>query len=372
MTSRPDFIPIYRPDLSGNERAYVLDCVDSSWISSIGPYIGRFEEALQHISGASHAVCVSNGTVALHLALHCLGIGPGDEVIVPTFTFIASVNAVTYTGATPVFVDSRESDWLLDPHKIEPLITSRTKAILPVHLYGAICDMPAIMGIARRHGIYVVEDCAESLGSKLKGQHTGTFGDVGTFSFFGNKTLTTGEGGAVIAGDEKLASRLRMAKGQGQSATRRYWHEVLGFNYRMTNIQAAIGLAQSERLPQILARKHLIAQRYRELLAGVPVVFQKPMDAVESSDWLVSILLPKSANRDTVMSVMAENGVETRPVFYCAHQMPMYSRQRNTTVALVAEEISSRGISLPSYPALTEPELHRVAVALKAALECLN
>jgi perosamine synthetase len=369
MAIKPDLIPVYRPELSGNERAYVLDCLDSSWISSIGSYIGRFEESLCQITGAPNAISVCNGTVALHLALHCLDIGPGDEVIVPTFTFIASVNAIAYTGAKPVFAESRESDWLIDPDKLDSLITHRTKAIVPVHLYGAICDMPAIMGIARRRGIHVVEDCAESLGSRLEGQHTGTFGDIGTFSFFGNKTITTGEGGAVITADGKLASRLRMTKGQGQSLTRRYWHEVLGFNYRMTNIQAAIGLAQSERLPQILRRKHSIAKRYRELLSHLPVAFQVPMHGVESSDWLVSILLPKPANRDIVMATMAKYGVETRPVFYCAHHMPMYGEQRNTTVAPVAEEISSRGLSLPSYPALTELELERVVLALKAALE---
>jgi perosamine synthetase len=368
MATRPDFIPVYRPDLSGSERAYVLDCMDSSWISSIGSYIGRFEEALTHLTGAPHAVCVSNGTVALHLALHCLDVRAGDEVIVPTFTFIASVNAIAYTGAMPVFAESRASDWLIDPEKIEPLITRRTKAILPVHLYGAICDMPAIMDIARRYGLRVVEDCAESLGSKLAGRHTGTFGDVGTFSFFGNKTLTTGEGGAVITSDDELASRLRMTKGQGQSATRRYWHEVLGFNYRMTNIQAAIGLAQAERLAQILARKHAIGRRYRELLAGLPVEFQKPVGAVESSDWLVSILLPGSVDRDTAMAIMAEHGVETRPVFHCAHRMPMYAAQSAATATPVADYISSRGISLPSYPALTEAELERVVLALKAAL----
>ena len=254
-------IPLYRPDLSGNEKKYVLDCIDSTWISSIGEYVGKFEKALGQITGAPHAIVVCNGTVALHLAVHCLGIGPGDEVIVPTFTYIASVNAIAQTGATPIFAESRQSDWLIDPTKIEALITPRTKAIMPVHLYGAVCDMPAIMEIARKHGLKVIEDCAESLGATLHGQHTGTFGDIGTFSFFGNKTITTGEGGAVIATDTALSQRLRIVKGQGQSLTRRYWHEELGFNYRMTNIAAAIGFAQSERLPQILARKRTVAKR---------------------------------------------------------------------------------------------------------------
>lgn len=369
MAARLPQIPVYRPDLSGNERAYVLDCVESSWISSIGGYIGRFEAALREITGAPHAIAVCNGTVALHLALHCLDIGAGDEVIVPSFTYIASVNAIAQTGATPIFADSKASDWLLDPEKIEPLITARTRAILPVHLYGAICDMPAILKIARKHGLRVVEDCAESLGARLAGRHTGMFGDVGAFSFFGNKTLTTGEGGAVIAMDEALAERLRIVKGQGQSLTRRYWHEELGFNYRMTNIQAAIGVAQSERLAVILDRKRAIAHAYRRMLAEYPVTFQQPMTGVQSSDWLVSILLPAGLDRDAAMATMAERGVDTRPVFYCAHHMPMYAAHKAATCAPIAEDISSRGISLPSFPTLTMAEMERVASALGEALK---
>jgi len=360
--------PVYRPDLSGNERAYVLDCIDSSWISSIGKYIGEFEAALRRISGAEDAISLSNGTVALHLAVHCLDIGPGDEVIVPTFTYIASVNAIAQTGAKPVFAESRASDWLLDPDRIEALITGRTKAIMPVHLYGAICDMPAIMALARRHNLRVIEDCAESLGATLNGQHSGTFGDVGTFSFFGNKTLTTGEGGAVITNDGALARRMRIVKGQGQSLTRRYWHEELGFNYRMTNIQAAIGLAQSERLADILARKRAISRRYRDVLAGHPVTFQAPLPGVVSSDWLVSLLLPPAVDRDAVMRRMSDRGVETRPVFYCAHQMPMYRAPEMDGSFPIARDISERGISLPSYPALTDRDVDYVAQVLIDAI----
>jgi len=361
-------IPVYRPFLFGNEKQYVLDCMESSWISSIGKYIGKFEEALASIIGVPQAVSVCNGTAALHLALHCLDIGPGTEVIVPTFTYIASVNTIAQTGAKPVFVDSRPGDWLLDPTKLEALITPRTKAIMAVHLYGAVCDMPAIMDIARRHGLRVVEDCAESLGSTLNDQHTGTFGDVGTFSFFGNKTITTGEGGAVVAIDQALSQRMRMVKGQGQSLTRRYWHEVLGFNYRMTNIEAAIGLAQTEHLPNILARKRAISVRYRELLASLPVVFQKTGPGVSSSEWLVSILLPAGCDRDRLMATMQSLQVETRPVFFCAHHMPMYLAGSEGIWTPVAEDIAARGISLPSFPAITQAELHQVAEALSTAL----
>ena len=313
-------------------------------------------------------VCVCNGTVALHLAVHCLGIGPGDEVIVPTFTYIASVNAIAQTGATPVFAESRESDWLLDPTEIEPLITPRTKAILPVHLYGAVCDMPAIMAVARKHGLKVIEDCAESLGATLHGQHTGTFGDIGTFSFFGNKTITTGEGGAVITMDAGLSQRLRIVRGQGQSLTRRYWHEELGFNYRMTNIAAAIGCAQSERLTQILAQKQAIARRYRAHLFGLPVTFQRLDAGVSSNEWLVSILLPRGCDRERLMADMEAKYIETRPVFFCAHHMPMYERRNPPVRTPIADDIAARGISLPSYPTLSEADQQRVVGALSDAL----
>jgi perosamine synthetase len=359
-------IPVYRPDLSGNERAYVVNCIDSTWISSLGAYIGKFEAAIAGITGAKHAASVCNGTVALHLPLHCMGVGPGDEVIVPAFTYIASVNTIAQTGATPVFAESRAGDWLLDPEDVERRITPRTKAIMPVHLYGGACDMPAIMEIARRRGVRVLEDAAEALGTTLHGKHVGTFGDAGSFSFFGNKTVTTGEGGMVVTDDDDFAASLRMTKGQGQSLTRRYWHEVLGFNYRMTNICAAIGLAQAERLPQILAAKRRLARFYKDTLASLPVTFQKPIAGVESADWLVSLLLPPGTDRERLMAEMQAAGVETRPVFYPAHHMPMYRQDAHFAVA---EDVAARGISLPSFPALTDDELGRVCEALRAALQ---
>ncbi|WP_458095439.1 DegT/DnrJ/EryC1/StrS family aminotransferase [Roseomonas sp. WA12] len=363
-TAQP-LIPVYRPDLSGNERAYVLNCVDSTWISSIGAYIGKFEAAISGFTGAKHAAAVCNGTVALHLPLHCMGIGPGDEVIVPAFTYIASVNTIAQTGAKPVFVESRAGDWLLDPEDVERAITPRTKAIMPVHLYGGACDMPAIMEIARRRGVKVMEDAAEALGTTIHGRHVGTFGDAGSFSFFGNKTVTTGEGGMVVTDDDDFAAQLRQVKGQGQSLTRRYWHEVLGFNYRMTNICAAIGLAQTERLPQILAAKRRLARFYKDAMAELPVTFQVPVEGVESADWLVSLLLPEGTDRDRLMAEMQAAGVETRPVFFPAHHMPMY---REDTRYPIAEDIAARGISLPSFPALTDDELGRVVEALTDAL----
>ena len=358
-------IPVYRPDLSGNERRYVLECVDSSWISSLGTFIERFEGAVSKESGAPHAIAVCNGTVALHLALHCLDIGPGDEVIVPTFTYIASVNTIAQTGATPVFAESRKSDWLLDPADVERRITPRTKAIMPVHLYGAACDMDALTEIAQRHELKIVEDCAEALGTFIGGRHVGTFGDVGTLSFFGNKTITTGEGGMVITSNEALARRMRITKGQGQSLTRRYWHDVLGFNYRMTNIAAAIGLAQMERFDAILVRKRAIANQYRQEALNLPVTFQVVDPGVTSSEWLVSLLLPESIDRERLMAVMDFEGVETRPVFYPAHHMPMHHRDERFPLA---ESIATRGLSLPSYPALSDADISRVMDTLANAL----
>lgn len=355
-------IPVYQPDLSGNEKKYVVDCLDSQWISSIGIYTEKFEKTFAEFVDSPFAIGVSNGTVALHLALHCLNVGPGDEVIVPTFTYIASVNTIKQTGATPIFVECNQDDWLIDVKDVMAKITPRTKAILPVHLYGAVCDMPVLREIAAAHDISLVEDCAEALGSTLDGQHVGTFGDIGTFSFFGNKTVTTGEGGMVIANDPDVAARLRKVKGQGQSLERRYWHDEIGFNYRMTNICAAIGLAQMERVDAILSRKREIAAIYRELLKDSPVTFQTRRPGVVSSDWLISLLLPDGAGREALMQSMRERNVDTRPVFYCAHQMPMYKLE---TEFPVSERIARLGISLPSYPALTDQDVERVVATLR-------
>jgi perosamine synthetase len=363
--AKPPLIPVYRPDLTGNERRYVLDCVESGWISSNGDYIARFERAFAEFTGARHAIAVCNGTVALHLALHCLGIGAGDEVIVPTFTYISSVNAIAYTGATPVFAESREADWLLDPIDVEKRITPRTRAIMLVHLYGAACNVEAFRDIARRYDLKIVEDCAEALGTTVQGRHVGMAGDVAAFSFFGNKTITTGEGGMVVTNDDALAARLRQAKGQGQSLTKRYWHEVLGFNYRMTNIAAAIGLAQVERVEAILARKRRLGEIYRSMAAALPVAFQRISPDVASSHWLVTILLPRGINREKVMEDMLAANVDTRPTFFCAHTMPMYA---SSEVFATAQDVAARGLSLPSYPTMSDGDVARVVEALRHAL----
>lgn len=364
----PMNIPVYTPDLSGNEKKYVLDALESGWISSIGAYVDKFEKSLAEETGFRNVIAVCNGTVALHLAIHCLDIGPGDEVIVPTFTYIASVNTIAQTGAKPVFVDVQASDWLMDPEQIERKITSKTKAIMPVHLYSGLCD-DRVNELARQHGLSIIEDCAEALGSNRSGRHAGIGADVATFSFFGNKTVTTGEGGAVASNNDALAARMRKVKGQGQSLTRRYWHDELGFNYRMTNIAAAVGVAQMERFSQIVERKQHIASLYRSHLNGFPFDFQKPSGDVTSNEWLVSLLLPDGSDRDLIMAEMAANGVDTRPVFYCAHHMPMYFSEERFPIA---ENIASRGISLPSYPGLTDDDIERVCDVLKSASKVGN
>jgi perosamine synthetase len=359
------FIPVYRPDLSGNERRYVLECLDTSWISSNGAFVAQFEAEFARVLGVPHAVTVTNGTVALHLALHGLGVGPGDEVIVPTLTYISCVNTIVQTGATPIFVDSRLSDWLMDPDDVNSKITERTKAIIAVHLYGAVCEMDALQQIVAQRRLLLIEDCAEALGATFAGRNAGTFGDVACYSFFGNKTITTGEGGMVASQNADLATRLRRLKNQGQDPERRYWHTEFGFNYRMTNICAAIGLAQIERLSTIVARKQAIAKKYRSLLQDSAVRCQQPGADVKSSEWLFSVLLPEGIERDKVAAFLSDNGVETRPVFYCAHKMPMYLSHHCFPRA---EEIAGRGISLPSFPGLSDSDVEVIVDLLKASL----
>jgi perosamine synthetase len=348
------------PDLGNNEKKYVNECLDSTWISSKGKFIPLFEKKFSEYIGINHAASVCNGTAALHLALLALGIGPGDEVIVPTLTYIASVNAVTYTGARPVFVDSLPHTWQIAPDDIKAKLSKRTKAIMIVHLYGHPCEMDTIMETARENNLYVIEDCAEAIGSRLGGQHVGTIGDVGTFSFFGNKTITTGEGGMVVTNSEEIISRTIHLKSQGLAAGREYWHNILGYNYRMTNICAAIGLAQLEQVETFLKQKRKIADWYAEELAYCPYIeFQPEIGNVYNSYWMCSILVDELQKRDILRSRLDEKGIETRPFFWPVHLMPMYFR-KNTHFP-VAEDLAARGINLPSYPMLTKEQVHFIA-----------
>jgi perosamine synthetase len=356
-------IPIYQPDLNGNEKKYVNECIDTSWISSRGRFVNEFETRFAERIGVEHAVSVSNGTVALHLAMMALGIGPGDEVIVPTLTYIASANAVSYTGATPVFVDSLRDTWQMDPEDVRRHITPRTRAIMPVHLYGQACDMDALAEIAKEFRLFIIEDCAEAIGSEFKGRHVGTYGDISTFSFFGNKTMTTGEGGMVTSNDKTLIERARHLKGQGLAAHREYWHDVVGYNYRMTNIQAAIGLAQLERVDSFVSRKQALAERYREGLSGVPLEFHRQAPDTVHSYWMVSILVERADLRDPLRKHLADAGIETRPLFYPLHTMPMYSK--NYRKHSVSEDLAWRGINLPSWPGLVEKDIDHIIATIK-------
>jgi len=356
-------IPVYQPSLTGNEKKYVNDCLDSNWISSKGKYVSLFEKEFANYVDVKYATGVSNGTVALHLALVALGIGTGDEVIVPTLTYIASVNAIVYTGATPVFVDSLPDTWQIDPEEVRKSITPKTKAIMAVHLYGHPCEMSVLKEIADEHRLFLIEDCAEAIGSKYQGRHVGTFGDIATFSFYGNKTITTGEGGMVITNDQTIFERAVHFKGQGLAKYREYWHDVIGYNYRMTNICAAIGLAQLERINDILSKKRRIAELYKELLKDTEFKVHPEVGDVFHSYWMISILVPQANQRDQVRKHLAGAGIETRPVFYPVHTMPMYTQKYQKHQ--VAEDIGWRGINLPSYPDLSPEQIEYICSCLK-------
>ena len=360
-------IPIYQPSLIGNEKKYVNECLDSTWISSKGRFIGEFETTFAECTGVKYAASVCNGTVALHLALIALGVGPGDEVIVPTLTYIASVNAIAYTGAIPVFVDSLESTWQMDPEDVKRKISPKTRAIMAVHLYGHPCDMDPLVAIAKDNGLFLIEDCAEAFGSIYKGRHVGTFGDVATYSFFGNKTITTGEGGMVVTDDETLYDRIVHFKGQGLAKHRQYWHDVIGYNYRMTNICAALGLAQLEQADLFLKQKRQLASWYREFLQDMPVVLHEEVGDVVHSFWMCSILVDDPAQRDPLRDALAVHGIETRPLFYPVHTMPMYAHkfQRHT----VAENLGWRGINLPSWPGLEKDKVEFICSRIRDFIE---
>lgn len=359
-------IPVYRPALDGNERRYVEECLDSTWISSKGPFLDAFERSFAAYTGNRHAAAVCNGTVALHVALVALGVGHGDEVIVPTLTYIAPVNAIRHAGATPVFVDSLPDTWQMDPDDVRHRITPRTRAIMAVHLYGHPCDMDAIMTIAREHRLLVIEDCAEAFGSRYRNAHVGTFGHAATYSFFGNKTITTGEGGMVVTDDVEVYDRIVHLKGQGLARGREYWHDAVGYNYRMTNVCAAIGLAQLERADELLAKKRDIAAWYAEALRGAAVTLQGTSGDVGHSHWMCSLLVDAADVRDPLRAGLLRGGVETRPTFHPAHTMPIYGGGADRHP--VAEDIAARGISLPSWPGLTRPQVQGICDAIRAVV----
>ncbi|MEO5644712.1 MAG: aminotransferase class I/II-fold pyridoxal phosphate-dependent enzyme [Bacteroidia bacterium] len=368
--SRAHRIPVMTPLLSGNELKYVTECITTGWISSQGAYVKKFEQQFAAYSNMKFGVAVSNGTVAIHLALAALGIGEGDEVIVPDLTFAASINGVIYTGATPVIADVDPETWTLSPAAVEKLITPKTKAIMPVHIYGHPCHMDELMAIAKKHNLLVIEDCAEALGGLYKGQHVGSFGDAATFSFFGNKTITTGEGGMVLFKDEAVCNKAMVLRDHGMSKQKRYWHDFVGFNYRMTNIQAAIGVAQLERLDEFVAAKRKMAAVFNDGLSLHKAITIPPeKEWAFNGYWLYTCVVdPKGGvTRDELIEKLMKNGVETRPVFYPLHEMPPYIQYvRSGQTFEVTDHISRNGISLPSSVKITAEEQNSIINAVNA------
>ena len=362
-------IPVAAPALVGNELAYVKDCLESTWIAG-GPYIARFERAFADFCEVEHAVSCCNGTAALHLALLAAGVEPGDEVILPALTYVACANAIVACGAVPVLADVDRATWNLDPVCVAAAVTPRTRAILAVHLYGHPADMDALRAIADRHDLLLIEDAAEAHGARYRGRVAGSVGDVAAFSFFGNKILTTGEGGMVVTSDAEIASKARLLAGQGQDPGRRYWHVVRGFNYRMTNVAAAIGVAQLERAEYHLARRHAVARSYRSALAGVAGVELAPeADWARSAHWMTAVHLTRAGvARDDVIRLLAEHGIDTRPFFPPIHLLPPYADAAAPGALGVSEELGRAGLCLPTFADLDDRDVERVALTLDHVL----
>ena len=361
-------ISVASPLLDGNELAYVTDCIKTNWISSQGKYVRKFENLFAEYHEQRASLAVSNGTVALHLALVALGIGEGDEVLVPDLTFAASVNAIIYTGAIPVLVDVEADTWNIDIEKAEKLITPKTRAIMPVHLFGHPCDMDAISNLADKYQLLIIEDCAEALGSLYQGRPVGLFGDVATFSFYGNKTITTGEGGMVVFKDSRIAEYASVLRDHGMEKTRRYWHAHVGYNYRLTNIQAAIGVAQYERLKEFVSAKRKIAATYNNCISKINflTIPAERKDCVNSY-WLYTFLVKEDAPfiRDHLIEYLSLCGVESRPVFFPMHEMPPYTEYGQPENLKMSKMVSVQGMSLPSSVMLADIELEHICNSIQ-------
>ncbi len=355
------------PNLGNLEKKRLTKVIDIGYVSTIGPFVSEFEEAFAKYIGTKRAVSLQSGTAALHMALYELGIGKDDEVIVPSLTFIATINPVLYVGAKPVIVDVDPETWNMDPERIKKAITSKTKAIIPVHLYGNSCDMDAIMEIAREYNLYVIEDATESLGATYKGKFTGIFGEFGCFSFNGNKLITTGGGGMIASENEAGIEHIKFLVNQARDENEGYYHAEMGFNYRMTNIEAALGLAQLERLGGFLEKKREFRQIYKEILSDLSYIkFQKEHNKAKGSWWLTCIRIEKKINLDGLIEELREKGIQTRRVFVPACEMPYLKRYSNKRPN--ACEIYKKGICLPSSTLNSVDTIKKVAETLKEAL----
>ncbi len=363
-------IPVCEPTLGGNEQKYVLDCLQSNWISSAGKYIPVFEEKFAAECGCRYGISCCNGTIALHLALAALGLGPGDEVILPTFTMIATINAVTYVGATPVLVDSEPCTWNMDVDQVAAKITPRTKAIIPVHTYGHPVDMDPLLELAEPNGIFVLEDAAEAHGAEYKGRRAGSLGQAGCFSFYANKIITTGEGGMITTNDPQLAELTQKLRDHAFSSERHFWHKYVGFNYRMTNLQAAVGVAQVEQMPGFIENRRRNAALYTSLLKEIPGIVTPPEAGnCRNVFWMYSILVEDKfgMTRDELRGYLAKNGIETRTFFIPMHLQPVYYEQFKGQRYPVAEMLCRRGFYLPSASSLTEAQIRHVVDVVRRA-----
>ena len=362
------FIPISEPSITDIERQYVDDAMRSGWISSVGPMLRQFEERFAEFCDTKYAVSVSNCTVGLHLALIANGIGPGDEVIVPDFTFVATANAVVHSGATPVMVDILEDTLCIDPDAIKQAITPRTKAIIPVHLYGYPANMTEILDIADRHGLIVIEDAAEAHGAMYNGKKVGSLGQCGVFSFYGNKIMTCGEGGMITTNDDHFYERASFLRDHAMSPDRRYYHTDIGYNYRLTSLQAAVGLGQLDRIDDLLNHRKHVFLKYQAGLSGIPRLKLNPESTTTTQNvyWLptVEIIGYTDEQRNDLMAQLKKRGIDSRPFFYPISQLPMFSGAKNPVTARVSE----RGINLPCYFALKDADIDRVCTAMTELL----
>lgn len=355
--------PVAEPWLDHVERELLLEAFDSGWISSQGSFLERLENDFARFTGTRHALAACNGTAAIHLALLALDLKPGDQVLIPTLTFVATANAVRYCGAEPVPVDCDPETWNIDPGLVEAAVTPRTVGIVAVHLYGHPCDMAALQAIADRHGLWVAEDAAQSHGAEYHGVRTGGLARIAAFSLYGNKVLTTGEGGMVVTNDDELARRVMLYRGQGMDPGRRYWHPVVGYNYRMTNLAAAIGVGQLQKAEALLAARRRVAGWYAEELAGCRgVTFQRERPDVRSAWWMTTLRLtdvePGPGPRNRLMELLAGDGIESRPVFYPVHTLPPYLGSERCPVA---EAVSDTGFNLPSAFRLSRDDVRFIA-----------
>jgi perosamine synthetase len=372
VTSRPpaDRIPLAVPDLAGNEEKYVLEAIRSSWISSTGPFVDRFEREFATACGTRTAVSVSNGTTALHLALLALDARAGDEVLLPSLTYVATANAVRYAGAEPVFVDVDPDTWCIDPTLLEAAVTSRTKGIIAVHLYGHPADMDAIGTVAAKHALWVIEDAAEAHFAEYKGRRAGALGRIGMFSFYGNKIVTCGEGGALTLDDPALERRARLLRGQGVDPSRRYYFPVVGYNYRLTNVACAMLCAQLERHEAMMTCRRDIFRRYREACGDIPGIgFQPVAPWARMAPWLFSVTVGPEygRSRDDLMGMLGAEGIETRPFFFPLHRLPAYreASERRGGHLPTTDDLADRGMNLPTFIGLSDEQIDRIGRAIR-------